>query len=152
MHGVDIEPACRAYAKEEVTVYIGDQADRSFWQQFKREVAGIDVLIDDGGHTPEQQTVTLEELLPHLRPGGVYLCEDVTGLENRFAAYAAGLVNQLNAHTLLPGEELKSAVTPFQQAVYAIHFYPFVVVIEKQLTRPAEFVAPRQGSEWQPFL
>ena len=37
------------------------------------------------GHTPEQQIVTLEEMLPHLRPGGVYLCEDVHGIHHDFA-------------------------------------------------------------------
>ena len=152
VYGVDIEPVCHAYEKDNVKIYIGDQADRSFWHEFKREVSGVDVVIDDGGHTPEQQTVTLEEMLPHLRPGGIYLCEDVLGIHNRFAAFVAGLVGRLNAHAISHDGVMTSAVTPFQQAVYAIHFYPFVVVIERQWTPPAELRSPRRGTQWQPFL
>ena len=42
-------------------------------------VAGSDihVLIDDGGHTMEQQQVSLGFLLKHVRPGGYYVIEDV---------------------------------------------------------------------------
>ena len=58
-------------------VFIGDQADRAFWKQFKEKVPAIDIIVDDGGHQVDQQVATLEELLPHLRPGGVYLCEDI---------------------------------------------------------------------------
>jgi hypothetical protein len=54
-------------------VFVGDQADRSFWKRVKQEVPNLGVVIDDGGHIPEQQIVTLEEMFPHLRPGGVYL-------------------------------------------------------------------------------
>ena len=35
------------------------------------------ILIDDGGHTMEQQIVTFEELYDHINDGGIYLCEDV---------------------------------------------------------------------------
>src|SRR6516225_2502285 len=68
--GVDIEPACTKYEAEGISVVIGDQADRSFWRAFRQEFPSVDVLIDDGGHAPEQQMVTLEEMLPHIRPGG----------------------------------------------------------------------------------
>ena len=42
-------------------------------------VAGSDihVLIDDGGHTMEQQQVSLGFLFKHVRPGGYYVIEDV---------------------------------------------------------------------------
>ena len=87
VYGVDIEEACKTYEREKVTVFIGDQEDPDFWTQFKNQVQGIDILIDDGGHTPNQQMVTLEQMLPYLRPGGVYLCEDVEGINNGFAAF-----------------------------------------------------------------
>ena len=77
IYGVDIEPACRAYESEQVKVLIGDQSDRSFWRRFRETVPKLDIIVDDGGHLPEQQIVTLEELLPHLKPAGVYLCEDI---------------------------------------------------------------------------
>lgn len=153
--GIDIEPACRAYADDRIEIFIGDQADRGFWRTFRGAVPRVDILVDDGGHYPEQQMVTLEEMLPHLRPGGVYLCEDVHGIGNRFAAYAHGLADQLNPANPAdrePGDtRLLSTPTPLQAAIRSIHLYPFVVVIEKADGAPERLVARRQGTEWQPF-
>lgn len=97
VYGVDIQEACKAYEDEHVTVFIGDQADRNFWRTFKSNVQGIDVVVDDGGHRPEQQQITLEELLGHIRPGGVYVCEDVHGVFNNFAGFVMGFVHALNS-------------------------------------------------------
>jgi 23S rRNA U2552 (ribose-2'-O)-methylase RlmE/FtsJ len=149
--GVDIEEACKAYESENVSVYIGDQEDRNFWQNFKNKVGGIDILIDDGGHTTEQQRITLEEMLGQIRPGGVYICEDVHGNFNKFSTYAASLVNELN-NINRPDNLLDSKVTSFQSAVHSIHFYPYMVVIEKNLVAPKKLSAPKHGTEWQPFL
>jgi len=102
----------------------------------------IDILIDDGGHEPEQQRVTLEEMLPHISPGGVYLCEDIHGVDNEFAAFLHGLANHLNTATFTspPGGITGSACqcAPFQKAIESIHLYPFCAVIEK-LREPREY-------------
>jgi hypothetical protein len=153
--GVDIEEACRAYEDEHTSISIGDQADREFWRSFRERAPTIDVLIDDGGHTCEQQRVTLEEMLPHIRPGGVYLCEDVHGVGRRFAAYTHALADQLNDFSAIPASEsngqLASGATSFQKTIHSIHFYPYVVVIEKAERPIGGFVAPKRGTEWQPF-
>jgi demethylmacrocin O-methyltransferase len=61
-----------------VTTLIADQANR---HQLQAAIAtsgsDIDVLIDDGGHTMEQQQVSLGFLFKHVRPGGYYVIEDV---------------------------------------------------------------------------
>ncbi len=152
IHGVDIESACRAYSNPHVTVHIGDQADRGFWAEFKSQVSGVDVVIDDGGHTPEQQIVTFEEMFPHIRPGGVYICEDVHGGFNRFAAYAAALTLELNRTQSAPGQPSESATTNLQRTVHSMHHYPFVLVFEKHRVAPELLTSPRHGTEWQPFL
>jgi Methyltransferase domain len=153
IYGVDIQPACTAYESEHVSVLIGDQADRRFWGDCKRKIQGIDILIDDGGHTVEQQRITLEEMLPYLRPGGVYLCEDVHGRFNRFACFAACLVNGLNEVEILSESPvLTSAVSHFQRSIHSIHFYPYVTVIEKNRAPVTRLSAPKHGTQWQPFL
>jgi hypothetical protein len=90
VYGVDIENACKAYESEKASVFIGDQESPEFWRNFKANVGTVDILIDDGGHTPEQQTVTLNEMLEAIRPGGVYICEDIHGHRNSFINYAVG--------------------------------------------------------------
>jgi hypothetical protein len=155
LYGVDIQPACKAHENEFTKVFIGDQADRHFWRAFKREVPVVDILIDDGGHTPEQQVVTLEEMLPHLRPGGVYFCEDVHGPLHGFGSFLHGLADGLNSYVPPPPgsdpdalRELISPPTPFQSDIHSIHSYPFATVIEKRQPPVEVFRASKHGSEW----
>jgi len=155
IYGADIEEACKSYEDENVRVFVGDQSDRSFWKRFREEVPTLDVVIDDGGHQAQQQIVTLEELLPHLRPGGVYVCEDVNGVFNHFTQYIGGIAHNLNA----PGRELLKSegsdfvarTTPFQESVNSIHLYVNVVVVEKAQPPLSALVSQRHGTRWQPF-
>jgi len=156
VYGVDIEPACRAYADERTHIFIGDQSDRAFWRRVRGEAPPFDIVIDDGGHLAEQQIVTLEEVLPHMRPGGVYVCEDVIGNSNGFSTYARSVADRLNSaratHRSAETGELAIDVTPFQSDIESVHFYPFVCVIEKRRAPLDRFVAPKHGTSWQPFL
>jgi hypothetical protein len=158
IYGVDIEPDCRVYEKDGIKIFIGDQADRSFWREFRQTVPKLDIVIDDGGHQPEQQIVSVEELLPFLRPGGVYLCEDIHQSYNPFASYIHGLGHRLNDYSsvrdFLDDNDCRivSSCTPFQCAVNSIHLYPFVAVIERNAAPVAELRAPKRGTEWQPFI
>lgn len=153
VHGIDIQEECKAYENDHTTIHIGDQADRRFWGQFRKAVPQVDVLIDDGGHTPEQQMVTLEEMLPHLRPGGVFICEDIHGLGNEFTSFIYSLVNNLNAENRTSDKtKVVYQSTPFQSAIRSINLYPFLVVIEK-FDVPSQYLsAPKHGTQWQPFL
>lgn len=157
VYGVDIEEACRVYEDDRTKIFVGDQADRSFWKRFKEQVPAIDIIIDDGGHQTEQQIVTLEEMLPHLRPGGVYLCEDMLGVHNGFAAYAHALADNLNKFAFKPGGydsrgEHAAFTTDFQRVISSIHLYPFVTVIEKGASPTDELISSKHGAQWQPFL
>jgi Methyltransferase domain len=158
IYGVDTEPACKHYETETTKVFIGDQSDRNFWKRFRDSVPVLDIVVDDGGHTPMQQTVSLQELLPHLRPGGIYLCEDITGNANEFASHVHEFAHQLNAfdnvtQNLDDNERrLVSKSTELQSAMHSVHLYPFVAVIEKRRTPLIELVAPKHGTKWEPFL
>ena len=151
VHGVDIQEACRVYEADRVHIHVGDQADRAFWKRFKDEVPFIDVLIDDGGHHPNEMRVTFEELFPILRPGGVYICEDIIN-GNEFLAYLGGLSEHLMTYKSTPLAEpgVASSASSLQRAARAIHFYPFVAVVERTLGPDVEFQFPKHGSEWQP--
>ena len=159
-YGVDFDPSCSAYASDQVSVLIGDQADRSFWGRVRESVPKLDVVIDDGGHRPEQQMVTLEEMLPHLNPGGVYVCEDAHGLRQPVIEFASGLVDELNrcttsppdGFTVLPDQPFRLPASSYQRRVHSIHFYPFMLVIETRVEAGSDFVSRKQGSIWNPHF
>ena len=74
--GVDLNPEAKKWEKDGFEIYIGSQSDRSFWKEFINDVGVIDIVLDDGGHTYNQQIITTESLLPHLNDGGILLVED----------------------------------------------------------------------------
>ena len=51
-----------------------------------------------------------------------------------------------------PERHLSCQSTGFQSVISSIHWYPFVSVIEKRELPLAEFVAPKHGTQWEPFL
>jgi hypothetical protein len=149
VHGIDIQPACARYENDWTKVYIGDQGEPRFWDWFKTLVPKLDVLIDDGGHTPGQQSVTLDKILPHLSPGGVYICEDILGKDNPFGDKIGKLSSDLHANVDIHATDmLAMGLTPFQRMVKSINVYAHVAVIEKWDTPPARFEAPAAGTEW----
>lgn len=147
IHGVDVLPGCKAFEEDRVKVFIGDQADRSFLRQLREAVPRIDILIDDGGHRPEQQIPTFEELYPAISPHGVYLCEDLHtnymadfggGLRrpDTFIEYAKRLTDQLNAW--YSEDPAHFSVDDFTRSTHSMHFYDSVIVIEKRPLSPPE--------------
>jgi len=144
VYGVDIEPACKKYEDDRTKIFIGDQADRAFWKRFRDSVPTVDILIDDGGHFPEQQMVTLEEMLPHLSSGGVYVCEDIQAIHHGFAAHLFGIADSLN--------EQARELSGVQRDIHSVHLYPYVAVVEKCERPRRQFSAPRHGTQWEPFL
>jgi len=154
IYGVDIQPKCKPYEARSINISIGDQADRNFWKHFKAKTPSLDIVIDDGGHEPEQQVVSFEELFPLLRPGGLYVCEDLGGSFNGFMMYAQGLVHDLNSSEGVVGHpELRERrqvckTTSFQSAVASVHFYPFVVIVERTAAAVPELISSMHGSDW----
>jgi hypothetical protein len=130
LYGVDVDERCRKFADERTEILIGDQGNRAFWQEFKRAAPRLDIVVDDGSHRAEDQIATLEELLPHLSPGGVFLCEDVQSENNRFTEFVHGLVKSMNVKRDGPANGV-------QQWIRSVTFYPYVIAIEK-VDRPVD--------------
>ena len=142
--GLDIDPRCSRFEEEQISVMIGDQADRGFLAEVRRRLPHIDIVIDDGGHTMPQQITSFEELYPHLQPNGVYLCEDIHtsyaphygGGYRRagtFLEYGKGLIDRLYAWYSFEPEFAVDALT---RSTYALHFYDSVLVVEKRPMKP----------------
>ena len=147
IYGIDIDPACKVFEEERIKISIGSQEDRRFLQSFVASVPKIDILIDDGGHTMQQQIVTFEELYPHIDANGVYLCEDLHTSywsdyggghkkPDTFIEYSKTLIDQLNAwHARQDGREPLN-VTSFTKTTHSLHFYDSILVAEKRPIEP----------------
>lgn len=147
--GVDINPECARYAAPGIDVVIGDQGDRAFLRDLRDRFPGAHALIDDGGHTMEQQTATFEELYPYLDADGVYICEDLHtsymahyggGFRRAgtFVEMAKALVDRLNAAHVQDG-----ALAPdeFTAGTDSLHFYDSMLVIERRARSAPEHKA-----------
>jgi cephalosporin hydroxylase len=160
--GVDINPACAAFTERQIEVVIGDQEDRRFLRQLRKQVGPIDVVIEDGGHTMTQQINTFEVLWPAVRDGGVFLLEDLHtsywesyggGYQRpgTFIEYAKDLIDQMNAwHSRGPDE---FAVDRYTRSIKGMHVYDSIIVFDKgRVRRPKHIrrgtptLPPRRGS------
>ena len=140
IYGIDINPNCKQVEEENIKIFIGSQSDRSFLKTVLKEIPPIDILIDDGGHTMLQQIVSFEELFDHVKPDGVYLCEDLHtsywkeyggGLKRQgtFIEYSKNFIDQLNAYH---STQESFPVSSFTKSVDSIHYYDSILVIEKK--------------------
>ena len=74
--GIDFNPNAKKWEDDGFEIFIGSQSDEKFWNKFKKKVGKIDILLDDGGHTYEQQIVTTEAILDSINDGGLLVIED----------------------------------------------------------------------------
>ena len=74
--GVDLNPNAKKWEEEGFEIFIGSQSDKNFWKDFTDKVGPIDAVLDDGGHTYEQQIITTEMLIDSVKDGGVIAVED----------------------------------------------------------------------------
>jgi hypothetical protein len=151
--GIDIESACLEYREPGIEIEIGDQGDPAFWRRFKAKYPRLDAVIDDGGHQPLQQRVTLESLLAHLAPGGEYICEDIHGVTNPFFATCCGLMGDLQHFARSKhADGVTSRANAIQSLVKEIRIAPYIVAIERTGHPVITLVSRRHGTEWQGFL
>jgi len=75
IYGVDIQPDCKI-REERIETFIFYSTDKEacekelYWLTF-------DFIIDDGDHYYVNQIKTFENIFPRLKPGGVYILEDL---------------------------------------------------------------------------
>ena len=138
--GVDIDPRCAQFGEDQIEIVIGDQEDRGFLRGLGESVGPVDVLIEDGGHTMNQQIATFEELWPRITDGGVFLMEDLhTSYWRRygggyrragtFIEYAKDLVDQQHAWHSRDKESL--VVDDYTRTIRGMHVYDSIIVFDK---------------------
>ena len=102
--GIDFNPNAKIWEKDGFEIFIGSQSDESFWQDFIKKVGAVDIVLDDGGHTFEQQIITTELLLDNIKDDGVLVVEDthtsyMDGFGNKrfsFSSYVSNFIDRIN--------------------------------------------------------
>jgi cephalosporin hydroxylase len=140
IYGIDINESCRNLEEKQVTIRIGDQANRKFLRELRKEIGPIDILIEDGGHTMEQQKVTFEEMFPAVKDGGIYLVEDLHTSywkeyggqykkQDTFIEFAKGLIDDMHAYH--SRDKKKHQITDYTKQIKGMHVYDSIIVFDK---------------------
>ena len=149
--GIDINQECKKFEKDNIQIFIGDQKDPHFLSEIIKKVGKPDIIIDDGGHTSNQQITSFNVLYNHMKDNGTYLVEDThtsywqewqdrpDGLT--FMDYAKELSDKLNNwyknHKLehfqtKPEVRKKIEVPQITRNTYKIIFYNSIVVFKRK--------------------
>ena len=139
IYGIDIDPRCKEFEKNNIEIFIGSQSDKNFLEKVKNKIPKVDILIDDGGHFMEQQIITFNTLFSHIKDDGIYLCEDIHtsywlyfggGYKRAgtFIEYSKNFIDRLNA---FHSEEKGLKPDNFTRSVDSIHYYDSVLVLHK---------------------
>lgn len=142
---LDIDPKCKQYEEDRITIHIGDQTDVNFLNDVFNQYGHFEIILDDGGHSWKQQIISFETLFPLLTPGGMYLVEDlhtsykpqsvwddyhITGVD-----YFKNLVDaiNLNGKSFRGYKEINGQfLNYFEKNIDYIHFYKSMLVVGKK--------------------
>ncbi|OOZ44788.1 class I SAM-dependent methyltransferase [Solemya velum gill symbiont] len=131
--GIDLNPIAKKWEEDGFEIFIGNQSDEKFWECFFDQVGPIDVLLDDGGHTYDQQIVTVESVLPYINDSGLVVIEDThTSYLKEFGAlshfsfieYSKNIIDGIN-YRFGRFYENKS-----EETIYCVTYFESFVVFE----------------------
>jgi SAM-dependent methyltransferase len=76
--GVDIDPKYMISGEDRIVTYLADAKRADRMAEVLDRIAPCDLIVDDcDPHTPEDQIAFLKQCWPYVRPGGVYILEDI---------------------------------------------------------------------------
>ena len=152
--GVDINPRAQMFGSNWAHIFIGSQSDRGFWAEMKPKLevlGGVDIFLDDGGHTMDMQKITFSAMFPVVKPDGIYVCEDLatsyfpnfggnpspapadepTILDKTFVGSTMKWVDWLHSVFYSTPSAASALAERFQREVQSIHYYQQIVLLEK---------------------
>ena len=138
--GIDINPDCKNLEEKNIDIQIGSQNDKKFLKEYADYVKNLDIIIDDGGHTMDQQLNTFKILFPILNEGGIYVVEDVESSyqnmygggpkrKGTFIEFSKNLIDKINANH---SDFLTLQPNWYSKNIDFIHFYNNVIVFRKR--------------------
>lgn len=136
-HGVDEARLCTVR---------GDQGDATFLGAFARDYGPFDVIVDDGSHFSVDVRTSFATLFDHLRPGGVYIVEDLQSsywpgwggsvdpdARTTSMAMVKSLLDGLNHQEMIE----RTSPAPTDTQVRGVHVHHNIAVVEKGMNTEA---------------
>jgi len=133
--GVDLNPEAKQFEKYGFEIFIGDQSDKRFWKSFFDEVGDIDVLIDDGGHTYEQQIITVTSTIDFVKNNGLIVVEDTHtsyfkkfGYPTKytFVNWSKKIIDNINSRS----QEVVISNPLYKNKIHSVEFFDSIVVFK----------------------
>ncbi|MFI5508052.1 class I SAM-dependent methyltransferase [Mycobacterium sp. NPDC051804] len=141
IYGLDIV-AKTGIEESRLRVLKGDQGDAKFLDSMARELGPFDIVIDDGSHIAHHIITSFDALFPHVRPGGLYVVEDLAmaywpgwgGGPDPSAQYGSmqlikDLLDGLHHQERIGSADNQPSMT--ESMVTGVHVYHNLVLIEK---------------------
>ena len=127
-----------------LSVVQGDQGDPRFLDSMARRLGPFDIIIDDGSHMSHHVITSFNALFPHVRPGGIYVVEDLAtaywptwgGDPDPSAQYKTITMIKDLLDGLHHQEQIRSAddqPTATESTITGVHVYHNLALIEKGL-------------------
>ena len=133
--GIDLNPKAKQFEKYGFEIFIGDQSSKKFWSNFYNEVGNIDILLDDGGHTYEQQIVSVVSSIDFINNNGMIVVEDTHTSyfkkfgypsKHTFINWAKKLIDNINSRS----EDVTVQNPIFKNIIHSIEFFESIVVFK----------------------
>ncbi len=154
--GIDLNPKVKKLEKNGFKIYIGNQSDKKFWDNFYKKEGKVDLILDDGGHKNLQQISTVHHSLPYVKDGGKIVVED-TGTsyvkkefnnpsKYSFINYAKNIIDVIHRRSPL----LKKELNFYSKKIFLVEFFESIVVFSinsKKCIRNKEVYNDAQN-EW----
>ena len=130
--GVEFNPEAKKWEKEGFEIYIGSQSDEKFWSNFFKKIGSVDIVLDDGGHTNEQQIITTHNCLPFIKNNGMLIIEDTHssymmkfGNPSKFSfiEWSKKIVDNLNSRS----KGIPNLNLVYKKYIQSIHFFESIV-------------------------
>jgi predicted O-methyltransferase YrrM len=156
--GCDIDERCHAlkYDDPRIHVVVADATKPSTRDRVISIVKQFDVVIEDGSHVPSDVVNAFIQYWPHVRPGGVFIAEDLhcdyfpghrgsvkrNDIANRFFAQLIHIINHEHwAEAMPPGDLFASfpmvsaaTATSWIDTIASVSFHNSVAIVRKAAT------------------
>lgn len=137
IYGIDIDPRCKDFEAENISIFIGSQNDRKFLKGIKAQIPKADIILDDGGHFMRGQRISFEELFDHVKEDGIYMVEDCHTSywpgwgggylrKGTFIEYSKKIIDKMHAWYTK-----RIPVDKYTKGLFSVAFYDSIVVFEK---------------------